>query len=167
MGFPFFDPNNGKLLFCNGSLASACCTPSTDPLILTITLSLVDNSGVYNQVSFSFGGATWGNQCSAGAPPAGVTAGDWVSSFDLSVLGPTLSVSILADCHYFHTGDAVGHVAISAVLTQEGVTVDSASGTLTPAPVYEDSSATHTPGCAGSGAASAAVRVSNNTITIS
>ncbi len=165
MPFPFFNPATGRLLFCNGSLAASCCPPA--PLILTITLTLDGNSGVYNQVSFSYGGAKWGNNCSAGNPPAGVSAGSWSSSFDLSVLGQPLSFHILADCHYFHDGDSVGSVSITATLTQGNTTRATASGSLIPAPVYEDSASTYTVGCAGASAASATVTVTAaNTITI-
>lgn len=164
MPIPLFSAS-GRLLFCNGSLAASCCTPA--PKVLTITLYLVDNAGVYNQVSFSYGGAKWGNNCASGNPPAGVAAGSWSSSFDLSILGQPLSVTILADCHYYHAGDVVGHVSISATLTQGTTTLATATGSLTPSPVYEDSSSTYTVGCAGADAASATVAVTTaDTIVI-
>ena len=130
MPVPLF--KNGKLLFCKGSLASTCCAPPEDH-ILTISLELVGNVGVYNAVAFFFQGAKWGNNCTA-AVPNGVNAGAWVSTFDLSqlttVMSPSIDVLIYADCNQWDAGDTVGHIGITA--TYRGHTV---TASLVPYPI--------------------------------
>lgn len=156
MPFPWF--KNGRLLFCNGSLAATCCGSQ----ILTISLELVDNVGVYNAVAFQFSGETWGNACGQtnNGWVGGINRGSWISSFDMSILAteaaPTVEVFIRADCNMFHAGDTVGFVQISA--TYRGVT---AVGSLVPFPVNEVVP-DFQPGCPASNAAALVVLATLN-----
>lgn len=162
MPFPWF--KNGKLLFCNGTLAASCCGSQ----ILTISLALVGNVGVYNAAAFSFAGEVWGNACGnpGGGWVNGIDKGPWISSFDMSILAtdesPEISVIIRADCNQWHEGDTVGVIRITA--TYQGVTV---TADLTPSPInpYADD---WTPRCPPGSAASLTVRCTlNEGVTIS
>ena len=154
----------GKILLCRGGLATACCHV---PSVCEISLYLSGNSGVFNAFAFRHAGETWGANCgtTGGGWSNGVlkstpgNAGSITAFFDISVLGNT-TVEVLADSHYFHSGDSVGKVVIAwAYLGNTG------TAELVPSPVYSDTGS-WSPTCPGSSAASKTISITPTGLSV-